>query len=118
MRGTENFASRLRHRITLQAPENTMQPGGHFALVWRDVATVWAEVKPLENRALNNEALFGEQLQHRGSHEIRLRYLPGVSAEMRVVFNGRYFNIRSVVNPGERNTALVLVADEQAQGFS
>lgn len=112
MRGTQDFASRLRHRITLQAPERTMQQGGHFDLAWRDVATVWAEVKPLENRMANSESLFGEQLQNRASHGIRLRYLPGVSVEMRVAFNGRHFNIRSVTNPGERNTLLLLLADE------
>lgn len=112
MRATDNLTSNLRHRITLQAPEKTLRPGGHFDLTWRHVATVWAEVKPLENRMANTEVLLDEQLQNRASHEIRLRYLPGVSAEMRVVFQERYFNIRRVINPGERNVSLVLLADE------
>lgn len=106
--------SRMRHRITLQSPDLTAESGGQFAVSWEDVATVWAVMKPIKSRALSAEALFAEQLVAKVSHEVTLRFRDGVSAEMRVVFDGRYFNIRSVVNTDESGQWLRLLVEENA----
>lgn len=108
----QDMTSRLRHRITLQQPEMTVETGGQYAVQWQDVATVWAEVVPLENRLMTAEIVLDAQLTARVSHSITLRYRAGVTADMRVAFNGRHFNIRSVVNVGERNRLLRLLAEE------
>lgn len=110
----DNIASRLRHRITLQQPDLNAGAGGQYSVEWQDVATVWAEVTPLESRALTAETVLDAQLTARVSHEIILRYREGVTADMRVAMDGRHFNIRSVVNSGERNRVLRLLAEEQA----
>lgn len=112
MRKTENLASRLRHRITLQAQMLTEGEGGQYAEEWQDVATVWAEVTPLENRSLSVESLFAEQLMARGSHSIVLRWRGDVTAQMRVAFGGRHFDIRSVVDVAERGECLRLLVEE------
>lgn len=114
MRKNGDLPSCLRHRITLQQPVLTAGEGGHYSIAWQDVATLWASVRPLENRGLTAEALFAEQLVAKVSHEVVLRYRAGVAADMRVVFEGRYFNIRSVVNVDERGETLRLLVEENA----
>lgn len=115
MKREENgIASRLRHRITLQRAELTPGDGGQFQTEWQDVATVWAEVTPLDNRVWTAETLQDGQLAARVTHAVLLRYRDGVTADMRVSFRGRHFNILSVVNIGERNRVLRLLAEEGA----
>ena len=108
------FIARLRQRITLQQPDLTAGAGGQFSVAWENVATVWAEVTPLENRSASAEDMFAEQLVSRVTHAVTLRYREGVSAEMRIAYRGRYFNIRHVVNTGERNEMLRLLVEEHA----
>lgn len=114
MTGYDNLTSRLRHRVVLQTAQLTEQDGGQYALEWQSAATVWAEIRPLESRSLSQESLFAEQLVAKLTHEVLMRYRDGVSAEMRLVFNGRYFNIRNVVNVGERCEILRLLVEESA----
>lgn len=106
------LASRLRHRVTLQKPEMQAEGAAQFSAGWVDVATIWAEVMPTTSRSFTEELLLHEQLTARVSHEVFLRFRPDVEADMRVVFKGRYFNIRSVVNIGERNSVLRLLVEE------
>lgn len=112
MRKDIHLASRLRHRITLQQANLTAGEGGHYSIAWQDAATVWAEILPLENQVLTAESLFAEQLVARVSHEMMIRYRTDVSAEMRVAFEGRFFNIRSVVNVQEQGRILRLLVEE------
>lgn len=114
MRKDANLASMLRHRIVLQTPQLTAQNGGQFITAWQDVATVWAQVTPRQTNSLNIEALFAEKTVERISHEILLRWREDVDASMRVVFGGRYFNIRSAVNLDERGECLRLLVEENA----
>lgn len=103
------LAGRLRHRITLEAPEMTIGAGGEYSQSWEEVATVWAAILP---SASGGEDVFGEQLESSVSHRITLRYREGITASMRVVFGERLFNIRKVICPEERRETLILLAEE------
>lgn len=46
------------------------------------------------------------------SHEITIRYVPGIVASMRIVFNGRNFNLSRPINTDERNVELIIPATE------
>jgi SPP1 family predicted phage head-tail adaptor len=41
-----------------------------------------------------------------------VRYLAGVTASMRVLFEGRYFEIKAVLNEAERDRMLTLLCAE------
>lgn len=110
----EDIIARMRHRITIEKPELTPEAGGQFTVQWQEVVTVWAEILPIETRIRYAEMLVDGQLTAPVSHVVTLRYHAGVSAEMRVVFGGRVFNIRHVVNIGEENRFLRLLAEEHA----
>lgn len=46
------------------------------------------------------------------SHEITIRYIAGVTAAMRAVYSGRYFNLARPLNTDEMNVELVIPATE------
>jgi SPP1 family predicted phage head-tail adaptor len=106
------LVSHMRHRITLQQPQLLPEEGGSFAIVWHDLATVWAGFTPIESRSYTTESVFAEQVVFHGRHQVILRYRNDVTTEMRIAFSGRYFNIRSIVNVGERGEMLRLLVEE------
>ena len=97
-----SLASRLRHRITFQEPNDTADGAGGVTRGWSDVATVWAEVIPL--RSGNDESLLDAEMQ--GTTRLR------ITTAMRIVFGTRLFNIRSVVNAEEASVILEITAEE------
>ena len=105
-----SLASRLRHRITFQEPNDTADGAGGVTRGWSDVATVWAEVIPL--RSGNDESLLDAEMQGTTRLRITTRYRDGITTAMRIVFGTRLFNIRSVVNAEEASVILEITAEE------
>ena len=102
-------AGDLRHRITIQVrPEDRDSFGGQPP-VWTDFAVnVPAAIRPLSSR----ELFSAQAVQGDTSHEITIRYRAGITAAMRAVYNGRYFNLGPPINTDERNIELVIPATE------
>ena len=46
------------------------------------------------------------------THRVKIRYRAGVTAKMRLTFGARVFNIRGVINAGERDRTLELLCEE------
>ena len=105
-------SARLIHRLTLQSPQLSDNGSGGYDRTWQNVATVWAEIVPLRSNNVRQELYEHGQIQSRVSHEITMRYRADVRADMRMVYDGRFFNIRHVVNEGERGQYLRVFAEE------
>lgn len=113
MRKKKSICSTLKHRLTLQQEVQTPDGQGGFTRSWQDVAQLWAEIMPQAgSTGAGAEQLAFGQLQPRMTHRILLRYRVGVTPAMRLVFDGRVFNIRSVANKGETNEVLEIMAEE------
>ncbi len=82
----------LRHRIEIQQPVNTEDGQGGFVTTWTVFKTVWAEILPTSS----NERLFAEKVEEMRTHKITIRYLEGISANMRIVYQGRIFQIKGI----------------------
>jgi SPP1 family predicted phage head-tail adaptor len=100
-------AGRLRHRVTIQqltigSPQQ--KPTGEPDAQWADVATVWADVRPLQGRAL----FLAQQVESRVDTEIEIRYRAGINAAMRVTHDGDVYDILAVIDPDKRHIRLVL----------
>ncbi|MBV8938965.1 MAG: phage head closure protein [Alphaproteobacteria bacterium] len=106
--------SDMRHRITLQQPLLTPDGAGGYARTWQDVADMWAAIAPLApNRpGLHRETLVDMHVQSHALYRFTLRYYPGITAAMRVLYGARLFNIRAVIDPDETKTTLQLLAEE------
>lgn len=102
-----NLASRLNKRIDLQAFTATANGAGGFTTVWNTAATVWAEVKPAGGR----EIFAGDMVEDVESVIFTIRYMDGISPNMRISFNGNYYNIRSVINTGLKNIMLEIMGE-------
>lgn len=105
-------AGRLRHRIKFQAKTGTPVPDGYggSTIPWVDFATkIPAAIEPLSGR----ELLAAQAVQNETSHKVTLRYQPGITAAMRVVFGSRVFAITAPpLNKDERNRELTLLCSE------
>lgn len=99
----------LRHRLALQAPLETADGGGGVMRSWGLVAELWGAVRPISG----NETVEADGLKGRVSHEIWIRYRTGVAPEMRFAFGARVFEIRAVLDVGERHRFLRCLAEER-----
>ena len=103
----------LRHRVTLQRFQQGQDAYGGPVKTWEDVAIVWASLEAMSGR----EFFASQQAQSEVTQRIRIRYRAGVTADMRVIHNGKVFNIVAPL-PDNRGRELVLmcreVSNEQA----
>ncbi|MEL7608853.1 MAG: phage head closure protein [Bacillota bacterium] len=98
----------LKHRIVLQKKMIAEDVLKQQTENWTDFAYVWASIEPLSGR----EYFTAQQINSEVSVRITIRYLPGLTAEARAVFDGRVFEVLSVVNPEERCESLILMCRE------
>lgn len=104
-------AGELRHRVTIQQPVEVLDDYNTPSVVWQDFARVWAAIEPLSGR----EYL---QLQNTNAEitvRIRIRYLPGITPAMRVVYGSRVFNIQAVIDVEEKHRELHLMCAEAVE---
>ena len=100
----------MRERVTLQAPVRTPDGAGGADIAWDAGATVWAKV---EARG-GDERAAGERLAARARLRVTIRYRAGVTAEMRLLWNGRALGITGLRDPDGRKRFLVLDCEEEA----
>jgi len=100
--------SDLRKRITLQSETPTTDSAGGYALVWTNVLMAWAEIKPTSGQKIFVDG----HLEGHITHRVTLRYQSGITTDMRMIYNGRTFNIRAVLNSNESNRTLELLVEE------
>ena len=94
----------LRERVTLQSPVRAPDGAGGGDVTWTSGATVWAKV---EERG-GSEHAAGERLAGHARLRVTIRYRSGVTAEMRVMWNGRALGIAALRDPDGRKRFLVL----------
>lgn len=105
---------KLRHRITIESAATAQGSDGFEQKTWMELATVWAAISTIGGR----EFFQAKQVNAELSHEVTVRWRPGITAEQRIRFedlaNGttRYFDILSVRNPDERRVVLYLYCRE------
>ena len=86
-------ASQLRHKITLQARQETRSPYGEVSIEWADIASVWAHVAPQSGR----DYFAAQQVQSEVSTRVTIRYRDDVDATMRVTHRGKTYGIEAVL---------------------
>lgn len=92
-------------RITIQAPQTTLDAAGQPVESWADVATVWAEVKPFRG----GERFLARQVVGQAVTTFIIRYRAGITVQHRIVYEGAAWNILDVRERG-RQDALELDA--------
>jgi SPP1 family predicted phage head-tail adaptor len=90
---------KLRERVTVQIASGTTNALGETVLTWGDSSAVWASVEGVSAR----EALTAGQQETTVSHRVRLRYLPGLTQNMRFSWRSRTLEIVSLLEHGNRS---------------
>lgn len=101
-------AGKLRHRITIQRKSLTADEYGGPVESWADVATVAASVEPMAGRELANAQTVNAEVTTR----ITMRYRAGVIAANRITFEGKFYNLFSVIDPEMKHRTLIIMASE------
>jgi SPP1 family predicted phage head-tail adaptor len=101
-------AGKLRHRIKIQEATETYNGVGEPVTTWTDYKIVWAEIRPMQGR----EYWASQQVNPEVTHRVTIRYLDGVTTEMRINFSDRIFAIDSILNTDEKNVELVVLCKE------
>ncbi len=91
----------LRHRITFQNLSLTPDGQGGGTEVWTDIVdtpTVWAKIKPRSAA----QRFYSQQIKMDVSHEIVVRFRSDLREGMRIVHEGRFFQIHGIRNEDEK----------------
>lgn len=102
-------AGALRRRVQLCKPAPTTNSLGEAVPGWTVVYTTWASIEPLSGRELWQAV----QVQADVTHKVRVRYHSGLDPTWIVKYQGRQFNVMSVLNIEERSRVLELLCMEQ-----
>lgn len=101
-------AGNLRHPVVIQENTPTRSSTGANVDAWATFASVRARIEPMRGR----EYVGSEQLTDETTHKFTIRYCAGVAPKMRISWDGRLFDIQSVINHEERNREMFLMAVE------
>jgi SPP1 family predicted phage head-tail adaptor len=95
---TELSPSDLRHRLTLEELSRVTDDGGGFTESWVEVATIFADLRPIRG----SERVEADRLTGNVTHDVVLRYRPGVVPAMRFREDTRIFQIVAVIDVEKR----------------
>ena len=91
-------AGKLRERVTVQIASGATNTLGETVLSWANSTAVWASVEGVSAR----ESLVAGQQETSVTHKVRLRYLPGLTQQMRFAWRSRTLEIVSLLEHGNR----------------
>ena len=98
----------FRHQIIIEHHTEVTDEFGQAIKTWATFVTPFAAVKPLRGQ----ELFASQQYNAKITTRIRTRYMANITADMRVSFGGRLFNIESVIDPDERKKEIHLMCSE------
>lgn len=101
----------LRHRVTIQRPDYDHDPDTNdLVTVW---TTVWDKVPAAVEALSAKEFIASQAVQSQVSARITIRYREGLTASMRILHNGRIYNIEGVLpDPDSGRAWLTLPCSE------
>jgi SPP1 family predicted phage head-tail adaptor len=109
MRKTKLF-SLLKHKINILENRSVSQLD---ADEWKIKTQTFAEVKQIFDSKIGSVERFDfGHIITEGYIMFKIRYIPGITTKMRVVFKNRMFEIKRVIDPNESERVLKIIAIE------
>lgn len=100
--------NKLNKRVTIQQATEAPNTIGEPVLTWIEHKSVWAHVQPFSGREYFDAKGIEASLDIR----VTIRYLSTVTIGMRVLYDGRIFDIQSVINRDESRDFTELMCKE------
>jgi len=101
-------AGPMNTRIAIQEEQYAEDEGGGRAKVWKTLFSVWAQWK----HQSMYERLQSMQLQSGVTHRVLIRNRSDISPVHRILYKGKAYQIRAVVNVNEKNDQMELQVEE------
>ncbi len=101
----------LRHRMRLEQAARAPDGAGGAVVTWTLVTNLWGSIEPMSG----SEIVDADGLQGRVTHEVWLRYRSNISPDMRLLLGTRIFDIRLVIDYGERRHHLRCLVEEHVR---
>jgi SPP1 family predicted phage head-tail adaptor len=100
------LANKLTKRITFEALSQT----GSF----EDAFSLWAYVNAIAEMKFAGLEIFGSmQLISSNPYLFTVRYHKEININMRILYDSRYFHIKRIINPQEKNILLKIITEEE-----
>lgn len=101
----------LDKRITFQRKVTTTNENGFEVEILEDFKTVWAKVSNLHGR----EYFQAAAVKAENTVRFTIRYLEGIDTSMKILLQGRQYNITSIDNIKYQNRFIEIKAQEVVQ---
>lgn len=102
-------AGRFPYLVTVQRNNPTGDGSGDRVDVWTKFADVYAGFEPIRGR----ETFTAGRVAADTTHLVVMRYLAGITADMRILWGARIFDIQAVIDVRERHAELEITAIER-----
>lgn len=102
-------AGRLRERIEIYKFDEIANEYGERERVERLIKSVWASIDSIKG----DEKYINDKEISLLTHKVEIRYFKGLDESYFIKFKGCKFNIKSVINPYERDERMILMCIEQ-----
>jgi SPP1 family predicted phage head-tail adaptor len=99
---------KLRERVAVEIASGATNALGETILTWSTASSVWASVEGVGAR----EALASGQQDVNITHRVRLRYLPGLTQQMRFSWRNRTLEIVSLLEYGNRSEHVAICEEK------
>ncbi|USK56573.1 phage head closure protein [Cytobacillus solani] len=106
----------FRHYITFQEYDPEAKNENGFPLPedqrYVDVKSVYAMIKTLSDRGSSYEFYEAATTHSKNTNSFVVRYTTGITSDMRIKYNGHFYEIQSIINDNEMDKTLTIVARE------
>lgn len=89
------------HRISIQSPVKNQNGRGDNLQTWEQVGTVWAAIEPYRGDRIQLTQAF--TVTSLSTHKIIIRYNPLLTALCRIGYQGLYYSINYISDPGNQH---------------
>lgn len=102
-------AGKLNQRIVIQREEKKTTASNQQVGEWVDVCEIWAQVKCTDSGVIDGNGF----VQHEATYKFYIRRREDITAQMRVKWKGRIFNlVGPPIDWKEERTGLTLITKE------
>ena len=102
-------AGKRRHQIVIEQPADAADTRHGYAPTWSTFATPLASYREMSA----SEAFETQRTEGKRVVEFGIRYIAGITAKMRISYDGALYDIRPPVDPNGRKRDLIITAIER-----
>jgi head-tail adaptor len=109
-------AGNLKHKVIIQSIGSTVNDFGEIEVGdFQTFKTVYCSINPVVAR--KSDEIYASNTDFtKAMYKIRIRYIDGVNASMRILWGIRVFNIVSLSNTMEARKEIEILAEEAING--